>query len=109
MKGFCVMLSVFIVLMIFVFCEEAYINKTSKDLSSALDFQLIKTNEDLNAIIDEWQCAEKKLKLFINHKELEKITIEFQTTKVFYLQGEDALYKAYLERVKEKLKNLPNY
>lgn len=109
MKGFFVMLSVFIVLIIFVFCQELYIVKVSRELSKDLDWHMISSGEDLKDIIKKWDEAEKKLNLFINQKELEKITIELKTTEVLYNCGEEALFKAYLERVKIKIENLPKY
>ena len=42
-------------------------------------------------------------------KELEKITLDIITAKSFYESGNIDLYKAYLLRTKERIKDLPQY
>lgn len=109
MKGFTIMLIVFVIMLSLVFCEEIYVNKTAEKLASKLDYESIKTKEDLEIIIDEWQKNEKLLRFLINHKELEKITLELETAHEFHSSGNEDFYKAYLMRSKEKIKNLPEY
>ncbi len=103
------MLSVFLVLMIFVVCEEAYIKKTTNEMTEALQITNIKSKEDLNSVLDKWKKNEKKLQFFINHKELQKITIELHTMQCFYNDGNTVMYHAFLARSREAVRNMPNY
>ncbi len=109
MRGFIIMSLVFLLLITFVIFEEIYINKVSSTMFYQMNFENIKTQEDLNKIINKWFDEEKKLKFFINHKDLEKITLDLMTAQSFYSYGDKAYSKSYLIRAREKIKNIPNY
>lgn len=109
MKGFITMLCSFVILLSFVFFEDRYVNNTSRELSQKTSLENIKSSDDIENIVDTWNKKEKILRFFINHKELEKITIDINTIYVFYSAGNDEMFKSTLVSVNEKLKNLPEY
>ncbi len=109
MKGFITMLCSFIILLTFVFAENSFVKNTSKELSEKLSVEYIKSSDDIENIVNIWNKKEKILRYFINHKELEKISIEINTIYVFYSEGNEEMFKATLVSANEKLKNLPEY
>ncbi len=109
MRGFIIMIFVFILLISFVIAEEIYVNSASERLSYIVDEQNVKNVSDIVYIIDIWNKEEKILNYFVNQKELEKITLDIKTAKSFYESGNIDLYKAYLLRTKERIKDLPQY
>jgi hypothetical protein len=109
MRGFIIMSLVFLLLISFVIVEEIYINKVSNTMYHKMNFDNVKSQEDLNKIINKWFDEEKKLKFFINHKELEKITLDLMTSQSLYTSGDIVYSKSYMTRAREKIKNIPNY
>ncbi len=109
MRGFIIMIFVFILLISFVAAEELYVNNASERLSYIVDEKNIKNVSDIVYIIDVWNKEEKILNYFVNQKELEKITLDIKTAKSLYESGNMDLYKAYLLRTKERIKDLPQY
>jgi hypothetical protein len=109
MKGFITMLCSFVILLTFVFVENRFVNNTSKELSEKLSVEYIKSSDDIENIVKIWNKKVKILRYFINHKELEKISIDIYTVYVFYLEENDEMYKSALVSANEKLKNLPEY
>lgn len=103
------MLCSFVILLTFVFVENRFVNNTSKELSEKLSVEYIKSSDDIENIVKIWNKKEKILRYFINHKELEKISIDIYTVYVFYLEENDEMYKSTLVSANEKLKNLPEY
>ena len=98
MRGFIIMIFVFLMLISFVVAEEIYVDESK--INNVDDFELI---------IDQWDKEMIILNYFINQKELERITLDMKTAKSFYESGNSELYRAYLVRTKERIVNLPQY
>ena len=64
MRGFIIMIFVFILLISFVIAEEIYVNNVSERLSYIVDEQNVKNVSDIVYIIDIWNKEEKILNYF---------------------------------------------
>ena len=107
MKGFLIMLFAFLLLLVFVFFEEYYVRNTSDELVMIIDE--VKNISDFEKVVKIWKKEEKKLSWFVNHKELEKITLELESAEE-YLKGNNLiLYNSHIVRTKVRIENLPNY
>lgn len=107
MRGFLIMLFAFFVILSVVFIEEYYVRNTSKELALTLD--KVKTDKDFESLLCKWEEKRNKLSWFINHKELERITLELKTAEKFLQDNNETLFEAYLIRSKIIIENLPNY
>ena len=103
------MLLVFLLTFGLVIAEEIYINKISESLLQKLNYNSINNVEALDSAWEYWEENKKLLSYFINHKELEMITLELKSAHICFEEDERTLYMAYLERAREKIKNLPEY
>jgi len=101
------MLFAFLLILSVVFIEEYYVRNSSKELVSALDEA--KTIQEFESALHKWEEKKNKLSWFINHRDLENITLELKTAEKFLQDNNETLFEAYLVRSKIKIENLPNY
>ncbi len=101
------MLFAFLLILSVVFIEEYYVRNTSKELVSTFDEA--KTIQEFESALCKWEEKRKKLSWFINHRDLENITLELKTAEKFLQDNNETLFEAYLVRSKIKIENLPNY
>lgn len=109
MRGFIIICIAFILTLSFVIAEELYVGSLVEKLIFSTEVENIKSKKELNDTLELWNRKEKILKWFINHKELEKISIELKTASKFYLMDNQTMYNVYMLRAREKIANLPNY
>ncbi len=109
MKGFLIMLSVFLVTLSFVIAGEIYVKETASNLLSHMDFDKINDKEDFYGAMKLWEDKEKVLRFMINHKELEKITIDLNTAEVYFLNNDNKMFQAHLSMARIRISNLPEY
>ena len=107
MKGFLIMLFAFLFLLCFVFFEEYYVRNTSDELAFMISD--VQNLNEFEKVKRRWEKEEKRLSWFVNHKELEKITLELESAEEYLKANNENLYKAHIVRVKIKMENLPNY
>lgn len=114
MFSFCIL-----VLLIIVFSGvsiKSYLNKTTSRFNSQITEikQSIEKNDwnhaqkDINLLSKDWDSSQDKWALFINHHEIDNITISLLKAAQFIDQNDRSNSAAYLAELKEYIDHIPD-